>query len=130
METPLKVPESSLESCNEPFSHTSEQDVATQESVNQEEEILSQLFQPLEACDNSCYCKKCCFHCELCFLQKGLGICYDRKGRRRRTRKKTKAHPSSTPDKSISTRTRNSQTEKEQKKTLETTVDTDLGPGR
>ncbi|AAB00759.1 tat protein [Human immunodeficiency virus 2] len=130
METPLKAPESSLESCNEPSSRTSEQDVATQELARQGEEILSQLYRPLEACTNSCYCKKCCYDCQLCFLQKGLGIWYDRKGRRRRTPKKTKAHPSSASDKSISTRTRNSQPEKKQKKTLEATVETDLGLGR
>nr|AYA94970.1 tat protein [Human immunodeficiency virus 2] len=130
METPLKAPESSLKSCNEPFSRTSEQDVATQELVNQGEEILSQLYQPLEACNNSCFCKRCCYHCQKCFLNKGLGIWYERKGRRRRTRKKTQAHPSPTTDKSISTRARNSQPEKEQKKTLETTVETDLGLGR
>ncbi|AAD39756.1 Tat protein [Simian immunodeficiency virus] len=30
----------------------------------------------LEACDNKCWCRRCCFHCQLCFLQKGLGIHY------------------------------------------------------
>nr|AYA94982.1 tat protein [Human immunodeficiency virus 2] len=130
METPLKAQESSLKSCNEPFSRTSEQDVATRELARQGEEILSQLYQPLETCNNSCYCKKCSYHCQLCFLNKGLGICYDRKGRRRRTPKKTKAHPSSASDKSISTRTGDSQSEKKQKKTLEATVETDPGLGR
>ncbi|AAW21262.1 tat protein [Simian immunodeficiency virus] len=35
---------------------------------------------------NKCYCKKCCYHCQLCFLQKGLGIRYvpDRRFRKRR----------------------------------------------
>ncbi|ALX35373.1 tat protein [Human immunodeficiency virus 2] len=130
MEIPLKAQESSLESCNEPFSHTSEQDVATQELAKPWEEILFQLYRPLEACNNTCYCKKCCYHCQKCFLNKGLGICYDRKGRRRRTPKKTKAHPSSASDKSISTRTGDSQPTKKQKKALETTVETDSGPGR
>nr|ATU79218.1 tat protein [Human immunodeficiency virus 2] len=129
METPLKAPESSLESCNEPL-RTSQQDVATQELARQGEEILCQLYRPLEACTNSCYCKKCCYHCQLCFLNKGLGICYDRKRGRRRTPKKTKAHPSPAPDKSISTRSRDSQPTKKQKKTLEATVETDTGPGR
>nr|AVE26588.1 tat protein [Human immunodeficiency virus 1] len=32
----------------------------------------------------SCYCKKCCYHCPLCFLNKGLGISYGRKKRRQR----------------------------------------------
>nr|P0C1K3.1 RecName: Full=Protein Tat; AltName: Full=Transactivating regulatory protein [HIV-1 M:K_97ZR-EQTB11] len=40
--------------------------------------------QPKTAC-NQCYCKKCCYHCQLCFLQKGLGICYGREKRRQRT---------------------------------------------
>nr|AJP61735.1 tat protein [Human immunodeficiency virus 1] len=39
--------------------------------------------QPTTACNN-CYCKKCCWHCQLCFLNKGLGISYGRKKRRRR----------------------------------------------
>ncbi|AAB00750.1 tat [Human immunodeficiency virus 2] len=130
METPLKAPESSLGSYNEPSSRTSEQDVATQELANQGEEILSQLYRPLETCNNKCFCKGCCFHCQLCFLNKGLGICYDRKGRRRRSPKKTKAHSSPASDKSISTRTGNSQTEKKQKKTLGTTLEADPGLGR
>nr|WNB16749.1 tat protein [Human immunodeficiency virus 2] len=130
MKTPLKAPENSLKSCNEPFSHTSKQDVVTQELAKQGEEILSQLYRPLEACTNKCFCKKCSYHCQLCFLNKGLGIWYNRKGRRRRAPKKTKAHSSSASDKSISTRPRNSQPEKKQKKTLKATVKTDLGPGR
>ncbi|APJ01789.1 tat protein [Human immunodeficiency virus 2] len=130
METPLKAPESSLGSYNEPSSRTSEQDVATQELAKQGEEILSQLYQPLEECHNTCYCKKCCYHCQICFLNKGLGICYDRKGRRRRTPKKNKTHLSPASDKSISTRTRNSQPEKKQKKALATTLEADPGLGR
>nr|ANW11086.1 tat protein [Human immunodeficiency virus 1]ARA72655.1 tat protein [Human immunodeficiency virus 1]QJQ91517.1 tat protein [Human immunodeficiency virus 1] len=39
--------------------------------------------QPTTTC-NTCYCKKCCWHCQLCFLKKGLGISYGRKKRRRR----------------------------------------------
>nr|QPZ54879.1 tat protein [Human immunodeficiency virus 1] len=41
--------------------------------------------QPKTAC-NSCYCKKCCFHCQKCFTTKGLGILYGRKKRRQRRR--------------------------------------------
>nr|WNB16218.1 tat protein [Human immunodeficiency virus 2]WNB16227.1 tat protein [Human immunodeficiency virus 2] len=130
METPLKAPEGSLRFYNEPSSSTSEQDAVAQELVKPGDEILYQLYRPLEACNNRCYCKKCCYHCQLCFLNKGLGIWYDRKGRRRRTPKKTKAHPSSASDESISTRTGNSQPEKKQKKTLETTVETTCGLGR
>nr|AXP13117.1 tat protein [Human immunodeficiency virus 1]QIX06410.1 tat protein [Human immunodeficiency virus 1]QIX06419.1 tat protein [Human immunodeficiency virus 1]QIX06436.1 tat protein [Human immunodeficiency virus 1]QIX06445.1 tat protein [Human immunodeficiency virus 1] len=39
--------------------------------------------QPTTAC-NKCYCKKCCWHCQLCFLKKGLGISYGRKKRKHR----------------------------------------------
>nr|AEB52667.1 tat protein [Human immunodeficiency virus 1] len=41
--------------------------------------------QPKTAC-TSCYCKKCCFHCQVCFITKGLGISYGRKKRRQRRR--------------------------------------------
>nr|AHA50543.1 tat protein [Human immunodeficiency virus 1] len=39
--------------------------------------------QPKTPCNN-CYCKKCCLHCQVCFVKKGLGISYGRKKRRRR----------------------------------------------
>nr|QZP11459.1 tat protein [Human immunodeficiency virus 1] len=39
--------------------------------------------QPKTAC-NSCYCKKCCYHCQVCFTTKGLGISHGRKKRRQR----------------------------------------------
>ncbi|AAN03088.1 tat protein [Human immunodeficiency virus 1] len=39
--------------------------------------------QPGTPC-NKCYCKKCCYHCQRCFLNKGLGISYGRKKRRPR----------------------------------------------
>ncbi|AEB52816.1 tat protein [Human immunodeficiency virus 1] len=41
--------------------------------------------QPTTAC-SKCYCKKCCYHCQDCFLKKGLGISYGRKKRRQRRR--------------------------------------------
>nr|UBF44816.1 tat protein [Human immunodeficiency virus 1] len=41
--------------------------------------------QPKTAC-NHCYCKKCSYHCQSCFLTKGLGISYGRKKRRQRRR--------------------------------------------
>nr|AEB52529.1 tat protein [Human immunodeficiency virus 1] len=41
--------------------------------------------QPKTACTN-CYCKQCCFHCQVCFTKKGLGISYGRKKRRKRQR--------------------------------------------
>nr|QPZ86666.1 tat protein [Human immunodeficiency virus 1] len=39
--------------------------------------------QPTTAC-SKCYCKNCCWHCQLCFLKKGLGISYGRKKRKHR----------------------------------------------
>nr|QQX44697.1 tat protein [Human immunodeficiency virus 1]QQX44705.1 tat protein [Human immunodeficiency virus 1]QQX44713.1 tat protein [Human immunodeficiency virus 1]QQX44721.1 tat protein [Human immunodeficiency virus 1]QQX44729.1 tat protein [Human immunodeficiency virus 1] len=41
--------------------------------------------QPETPC-TPCYCKKCCFHCQVCFTQKALGISYGRKKRRQRRR--------------------------------------------
>nr|WOL42938.1 tat protein [Human immunodeficiency virus 1] len=39
--------------------------------------------KPATACSN-CYCKKCSWHCQICFLKKGLGISYGRKKRKHR----------------------------------------------
>nr|QJQ91066.1 tat protein [Human immunodeficiency virus 1]QJQ91072.1 tat protein [Human immunodeficiency virus 1] len=39
--------------------------------------------QPKTAC-NKCYCKRCSYHCLVCFLTKGLGISNGRKKRRQR----------------------------------------------
>nr|AEK79454.1 tat protein [Human immunodeficiency virus 1] len=39
--------------------------------------------QPTTPCTR-CFCKRCCFHCYLCFATKGLGISYGRKKRRQR----------------------------------------------
>nr|BAH89167.1 Tat [Human immunodeficiency virus 1]BAH89176.1 Tat [Human immunodeficiency virus 1] len=39
--------------------------------------------QPETPC-NKCYCKVCCWHCQVCFLNKGLGISYGRKKRKHR----------------------------------------------
>nr|BAC45028.1 tat protein [Human immunodeficiency virus 1] len=39
--------------------------------------------QPKTACNN-CYCKRCSYHCLVCFLTKGLGISNGRKKRRQR----------------------------------------------
>nr|APX54802.1 tat protein [Human immunodeficiency virus 1] len=39
--------------------------------------------QPKTAC-SKCYCKVCCWHCQVCFLNKGLGISYGRKKRKHR----------------------------------------------
>nr|AAD46073.1 truncated tat protein [Human immunodeficiency virus 1] len=48
--------------------------------------------QPKTAC-NQCYCKRCCYHCQHCFLKKGLRISYGRKKRSQRRRA-----PKSSPD--------------------------------
>nr|AAY30523.1 tat protein [Simian immunodeficiency virus] len=99
METPLREQENSLESSNERSSCISEADASTPESANLGEEILSQLSRPLEACYNTCHCKKCCYHCQFCFLKKGLGICYEQSRKRRRTPKKAKVNTSSASNK-------------------------------
>nr|AFP26067.1 tat protein [Human immunodeficiency virus 1]AFP26109.1 tat protein [Human immunodeficiency virus 1] len=39
--------------------------------------------QPKTAC-NTCFCKRCSYHCLVCFQTKGLGISYGRKKRRKR----------------------------------------------
>nr|AWD46552.1 tat protein [Human immunodeficiency virus 1] len=39
--------------------------------------------QPQTPC-NTCFCKRCSYHCMRCFLNKGLGISYGRKKRRQR----------------------------------------------
>nr|P11263.1 RecName: Full=Protein Tat; AltName: Full=Transactivating regulatory protein [Simian immunodeficiency virus (K78 ISOLATE)] len=95
------------------------------------EEILSQLYRPLEACYNTCYCKKCCYHCQFCFLKKGLGICYEQSRKRRRTPKKAKANTSSASNnRLIPNRTRHCQPEKAKKETVEKAVATAPGLGR
>nr|AGC33081.1 tat protein [Human immunodeficiency virus 1] len=54
--------------------------------------------QPTTPC-SKCYCKKCCYHCPVCFLNKGLGISYGRKKRRQRqgTSQGSKDHQNPTP---------------------------------
>nr|WCD67636.1 tat protein [Human immunodeficiency virus 1] len=60
--------------------------------------------QPTTACSN-CYCKKCCWHCQLCFLKKGLGISYGRKKwrRRRGTPQSRQDHQNPAPKQSLPT---------------------------
>ncbi|BAV25181.1 tat protein [Simian immunodeficiency virus - agm] len=66
----------------------------------------------LQPCNNKCFCKRCCYHCQLCFLQKGLGINYAPRPRRKKV---------ILPylHRSISTRGGNSQTTQEEKTTVE-----------
>nr|AXP13108.1 tat protein [Human immunodeficiency virus 1] len=49
---------------------------------------------------SKCYCKKCCWHCQICFLKKGLGISYGRKKRkhRRGTPQSHKDHQNPVPE--------------------------------
>nr|AKV60285.1 tat protein [Human immunodeficiency virus 1] len=55
--------------------------------------------QPKTACNN-CYCKVCSWHCQVCFLKKGLGISYGRKKRnhRRGTPPGSKDHQTPVPE--------------------------------
>nr|QDB71956.1 tat protein [Human immunodeficiency virus 1] len=58
--------------------------------------------QPRTEC-NKCYCKVCCWHCQVCFLKKGLGISYGRKKRkpRRGTPSGSKDHQNPVPKQSL-----------------------------
>nr|QAR20490.1 tat protein [Human immunodeficiency virus 1] len=57
--------------------------------------------QPRTAC-TPCYCKKCCYHCQVCFINKALGISYGRKKRRQRRRapQGSQTHQASLPEQS------------------------------
>nr|P0C1J9.1 RecName: Full=Protein Tat; AltName: Full=Transactivating regulatory protein [HIV-1 M:F2_MP255C] len=82
--------------------------------------------QPETPCNN-CYCKKCCFHCPLCFMKKGLGISYGRKKRRqrRRTPQGSKIHQDPVPKQPLS-QTRGDPTgPEESKKKVESQTETD-----
>nr|QVG68416.1 tat protein [Human immunodeficiency virus 1] len=77
--------------------------------------------QPRTAC-TKCYCKRCCFHCQVCFITKGLGISYGRKKRRqrRRSHQDSETHQVSLP-KQPATQSRGDPTgPKESKKKVET----------
>nr|UTI68281.1 tat protein [Human immunodeficiency virus 1]UTI68298.1 tat protein [Human immunodeficiency virus 1]UTI68306.1 tat protein [Human immunodeficiency virus 1]UTI68325.1 tat protein [Human immunodeficiency virus 1]UTI68334.1 tat protein [Human immunodeficiency virus 1] len=82
--------------------------------------------QPRTAC-NSCYCKKCCLHCQVCFLRKGLGISYGRKKRRqrRRTPSESQTHPASLPKQPTSQLRGDSTGPKESKKKVERQTEAD-----
>nr|AHA50684.1 tat protein [Human immunodeficiency virus 1] len=82
--------------------------------------------KPTTACSN-CYCKKCCWHCQICFLKKGLGISYGRKKRRQRRRapQSSKDHQNPIPKQSLP-RTQGDPTgSKESKKAVESKAETD-----
>nr|ALX35480.1 tat protein [Human immunodeficiency virus 1] len=82
--------------------------------------------QPTTAC-NKCYCKKCCWHCQLCFLNKGLGISYGRKKRKRRrgTPQSRQDHQNPVPKQPSPTTRGNPAGPKESKKEVESKTKTD-----
>nr|AUO72811.1 tat protein [Human immunodeficiency virus 1] len=82
--------------------------------------------QPRTAC-NKCYCKKCCFHCQVCFTTKGLGICYGRKKRRQRRRahQDRETHQVSLSKQPASQPRGDPTSSKEQKKKVERETETD-----
>nr|WCD67874.1 tat protein [Human immunodeficiency virus 1] len=82
--------------------------------------------QPKTAC-NSCYCKKCCYHCQMCFLNKGLGISYGRKKRRQRRAAppSSKSHQDPVPKQPLSHAQRKQTGPKESKKEVEKKTEPD-----
>nr|BAC77506.1 Tat protein [Human immunodeficiency virus 1] len=82
--------------------------------------------QPTTAC-NKCYCKKCCWHCQLCFLKKGLGISYGRKKRkhRRGTPCSSKNHQNPLPEQPRTITRGNPTVPKESKKEVASKAETD-----
>nr|ALS54460.1 tat protein [Simian immunodeficiency virus] len=89
--------------------------------------LLRDLRKPLQKCDNKCYCKRCCYHCQLCFLQKGLGVNYAHRPRRKKT---AASVAEAKPNQSISTRGGNSQATSEKEKKVETNPNTNPTLGR
>nr|API70126.1 tat protein [Human immunodeficiency virus 1] len=82
--------------------------------------------QPKTACNN-CYCKKCCWHCQVCFLKKGLGISYGRKKRRHRrgTPHNSKDHQNPISKQPLPHTQRNQTGPEEPKKKVESKAETD-----
>nr|AMR72120.1 tat protein [Human immunodeficiency virus 1] len=82
--------------------------------------------QPKTAC-NSCYCKRCCFHCQLCFTKKGLGISYGRKKRRQRRGppQNHQDHQNPVPKQPFPTTRGNPTGTEESKKKVESKTETD-----
>nr|WEU84673.1 tat protein [Human immunodeficiency virus 1] len=82
--------------------------------------------QPKTACTN-CYCKQCCFHCQVCFTQKGLGIFYGRKKRRQRRRahQSSEDHQNPIPKQPLSRTQRDPTGSEESKKKVESKAETD-----
>nr|AKF15550.1 tat protein [Human immunodeficiency virus 1] len=82
--------------------------------------------QPKTACNN-CYCKVCCWHCQVCFLNKGLGISYGRKKRkhRRAAPSGSKDHQNPVPKQPLPTTRGNPTGPKESKKKVESKAEAD-----
>nr|ABA02505.1 tat protein [Human immunodeficiency virus 1] len=82
--------------------------------------------QPKTAC-NKCYCKVCCWHCQVCFLNKGLGISYGRKKRkhRRGTHPDSADHQDPIPKQPLPTTRGNPTGPKESKKEVESKAEAD-----
>nr|QGU21741.1 tat protein [Human immunodeficiency virus 1] len=82
--------------------------------------------KPTTAC-NTCYCKRCCWHCQLCFLKKGLGISYGRKKRRHRrgAPQSRQDHQNSVPKQPLPHHQRNPTGPKESKEKVASKTETD-----
>nr|QHW03323.1 tat protein [Human immunodeficiency virus 1] len=82
--------------------------------------------QPKTACSR-CYCKVCCWHCQICFLKKGLGISYGRKKRRPRrgTPPSSKDHQNPIPKQPLPHTQRDQTGSEESKKKVESKTETD-----
>nr|WPU90706.1 tat protein [Human immunodeficiency virus 1] len=85
--------------------------------------------QPKTPC-NKCHCKKCCYHCQVCFITKGLGISYGRKKRRQRRRppQDSQTHQVSLSKQPTSQPRGDTTGQKEQKKKVESETETDPVP--
>nr|AUZ99927.1 tat protein [Human immunodeficiency virus 1] len=82
--------------------------------------------QPTTAC-SKCYCKICCWHCQLCFLKKGLGISYGRKKRkhRRGTPQSSTHNQDPLREQPLSISRENPTSQKESKKEVASKTETD-----
>nr|AGF32822.1 tat protein [Human immunodeficiency virus 1] len=82
--------------------------------------------QPQTPC-TPCYCKKCCFHCQVCFTKKALGISYGRKKRskRRRAHQDSEIHQAPLPKQPTSQHRGDPTGPEEQKKKVERETEAD-----
>ncbi|AFM85333.1 tat protein [Simian immunodeficiency virus] len=75
---------------------------------------------------NSCYCKVCCYHCQLCFTKKALGISYGRK-RRGKPSASNKNNQNPVREQSLSKQRGDQVSQKEQKKEVANQAETGGG---